>query len=86
MKRPRKRLKIEIFPTVVPLLFLARTCTVTTTRRREKASIKTPMVARQGNDILVVTDLDKVLYDDAVDRAAPHSQAGISTSGKNRPL
>ena len=30
------------------------------------------MVARQGNDILVVTDLDKVLYDDAVDRAAPH--------------
>ena len=43
------------------------------------------MVARQGNDILVVTDLDKVLYDDAVDRAAPHSQAGVSTSGKNRP-
>ena len=44
------------------------------------------MVARQGNDILVVTDLDKVLYDDAVERAAPHSQAGVSTSGKNRPL
>ena len=28
MKRPRKRLKIENFPTVVPLLFLARTCIV----------------------------------------------------------
>ena len=41
------------------------------------------MVARQGNDILVVTDLDKVLYDDAVDRAAPHS---VSISGMNRPL
>ena len=59
---------------------------MTTTRRQRKASIKTPMVARQGNDILVVTDLDKVLYDDAVDRAAPHSQAGVSISGKNRPL
>ena len=28
------------------------------------------MVARQGNDILVVTALEKVLYDDAVDQAA----------------
>ena len=75
---------------VVPLLFLARTCRQTQGRRlledREKASIKTPMIARQGNDILVVTDLDKVLYDDAVNRGAPHSQAGVSTSGKNRPL
>ena len=44
------------------------------------------MVARQGNDILVVTDLEKVLYDDAVDRAASHSQAGVSTSGNDRPF
>ena len=44
------------------------------------------MVARHGNDILVVTDLEKVLYDDAVDRAASHSQAGVSTSGNNRPF
>ena len=44
------------------------------------------MVAMQGNDILVVTDLEKVLYDDAVDRAASHSQAGVSTSGNNRPF
>ena len=50
---------------------------MTTLEDREKASIKTP--ARPGNDILVVTDLDKVLYDDAVDRAAPHSQAGVSS-------
>ena len=28
------------------------------------------MAARHGNDILVVTDLEKVPYDDAVDRAA----------------
>ena len=72
VKRPHKRLKIENFPTVVPLLFLACTCTETSRRMtiledREKASIRTPMVARQGNDTLVVTDLDKVLYDDAVD-------------------
>ena len=33
------------------------------------------MVARHRNDILVVTDLEKVPYDDAVDRAASHSQA-----------
>ena len=52
----------------------------------EKASIRTPMVVRHGNDILVVTDLEKVLYDDAVDRAASHSQAGVSTSGNNRPF
>ena len=38
----------------------------TTRRQREKASIKTPLVVRQGNDILVVTDLEKVLYDDVV--------------------
>ena len=43
------------------------------------------MVARHRNDILVVTDLEKVLYDDAVDRAASHSQAGVSTSGNNHP-
>ena len=43
------------------------------------------MVARHGNDILVVTDLEKVPYDDAVDRAASHSQAGVSTSGNSRP-
>ena len=44
------------------------------------------MVMRQGNNILVVTDLEKVLCDDAVDQAASHSQAGISTSGNNRPF
>ena len=44
------------------------------------------MVARHGNDILVVTDLEKVSYDDAVDRADSHSQAGVSTSGNNRPF
>ena len=53
---------------------------------REKASIRTPMVARHGNDILVVTDLKKVPYDDAVDRAASHNQAGVSSSGNNRPF
>ena len=37
------------------------------------------MVARQGDDILVVTDVEKVLYDDTVDRATSHSQAGLST-------
>ena len=78
MKRPHKRLKIESLPTVVPLLFLAHTCTETSRTRRQ--SIRTPMVVRQGNDILVVTDLNKVLYDDAVNRAAPHCQAGVSTS------
>ena len=31
------------------------------------SSIRTPMVVRQGNDVLVVTDLEKVLYDDGVD-------------------
>ena len=56
---------------------------MTTTRRQRKSQDQD---SRQGNDILVVTDLDKVLCDDAVDRAAPHSQAGVSTSGKNRPL
>ena len=59
---------------------------MTTRTQTEKASIRTPMVARHGNDILVVTDLEKVLYDDAVDRAASHSQAGVSTSGNNRPF
>ena len=44
------------------------------------------MVARHGNDILVVTDLEKVPYDDAVDRAASHSQTGVSTSGNSRPF
>ena len=44
------------------------------------------MVARHGNDILVVTDLKKVLYDDAFDRAASHSQVGVSTNGNNRPF
>ena len=53
---------------------------------RENASIKTPMVAWQGNDILVVTDLEKVLYDDTVDQATSHSQTGISTSGNNCPF
>ena len=28
--------------------------------------MKTPLVARQGNYILELTDLEKVLYDDAV--------------------
>ena len=32
---------------------------------------KIPMVARQGIDLLVVTDLEKVLYD-TVDRATSH--------------
>ena len=36
--------------------------------------------------ILVVTDLKKVLYDDAVNQAASHSQVAISTSGNNRPF
>ena len=88
MKRPHKRLKIEKFPTVVLLLFLAHTHTrdFTKDEYREKASIKTLMVARQENDILVVTDLEKVLYDDAVNQAASHRQVGISTSGNNRPF
>ena len=54
--------------------------------RTHSCSIRTPLVARHGNDILVVTDLEKVLYDDAVDRADSHSQAGVSTSGNNRPF
>ena len=70
---------------VVPLLFIA--CLHFTKDDYYKASIKTPMVVRQGNDILVVTDLEKVLYDDAVDQAASHSQAGVFwTSGNNRPF
>ena len=62
---------------------------MTTTRSiedREKASIKTPMVARQGNDILVVTDLDKVLYDDAVDRATPHIPRHLQTLSSLSPI
>ena len=89
MKRPRKRLKIENVPTVVPLLFFSSHAYGNfkegwLLEHREMASIRTPMVARHGNNILVVTDLEKVPYDDAVDRAASHSQAGVSTSGNNR--
>ena len=44
------------------------------------------MVARQGNDILVVTDLEKVLFEDAVNGAASHSEASVSTGRNNHPF
>ena len=62
---------------VVPLLFIACPHFKKDDYYREKASIRTPMVARHGNDILVVTELEKVPYDDAADQAASHSQAGV---------
>ena len=62
---------------------------MTTTRRQRKGQYQDSNGSEAGEwhtHVLVVTDLAKVLYDDAVDRAAPHSQAGVTTSGKNRPL
>ena len=58
------------FPTVVPLLLLGRTHTETSQRinttRQSKGRYQDSNGSKAGNDMLVVTDLDKVLYDDVV--------------------
>ena len=59
MKRPHKRLNFNSHGSPVTIFS-------SHAEDREKASMKTPLVARQGNYILELTDLEKVLYDDAV--------------------
>ena len=64
VQRPRRRLKLENFLTVVPLLFLVctwtctNTCTETSQRtRKRKASTRTPFVVKQRKEM--VTNLEK---------------------------
>ena len=78
MKRPRKRLNFNSHGSPVTIFSSHAEDTV-------KASMKTPLVARQGNYILELTDLEKVLIM-TMQSSTSHSQAGVSTSGNDCPF